>query len=295
MTKRLFAYIGLTMLIAFTVVFYFGFYGSVFALGFSICLFILALAVKACRKNKSVLILIAVVIFLSTAYFNIYNSYYEYKVKKYDEKTVRVSATVKNTHTSKDIFYYELSSDEIGAKKENYRILLRSATDLGAEYGDKLICKVSLSKMESNYYKSKKFDYNAHFENYIPKYTIYSTKEKDIGYFPVYIKDKLTYAVSVLIPGYSGELCNSIALGDRYGLSSEIYNEFQKTGLSYIIVVSGMHMSIMAFYILLFFRPLKKRRTATLISDTFVILTVLLYVFITGCSPSAIPAPPWAP
>lgn len=288
MTKRLFAYIGLTMLIAFTVVFYFGFYGSVFALGFSICLFILALAVKACRKNKSVLILIAVVIFLSTAYFNIYNFYFENKVKKYDEKTVRVSATVKNTHTSKDIFYYELSSDKIGTKKVNYKILLRSATDLGAEYGDKLICKVSLSKMESNYYKSKKFDYNAHFENYISKYTIYSTKEKGIGYFPVYIKDKLTYAVSVLIPGYSGELCNSIALGDRYGLSSEIYNEFQKTGLSYIIVVSGMHMSIIAFYILLFFRPLKKRRMATVISNTFVILTVLLYVFITGCSPSAI-------
>ena len=288
MTKRLFAYIGLTMLIAFTVVFYLGFYGSVFALGFSICLFILALLVKACRKNRSVLILISVVIFLSTAYFNIYNSNYENKVKKYDGKTVRVSATIKDTHTSRDNFYYELSSDEIGSQNQNYRILLRSSTDLGAEYGDKLTCRVVLSKMESNYYKSKKFDSNAHFENYISKYTVYSTKEKGVGYLPVYIKDKLTYAVSVLIPGYGGELCNSIALGDRYGLSPELYNEFQKTGLSYIIVVSGMHMSIIAFYILLFFRPLKKRRVATVISNTFVIFTVFLYILITGCSPSAI-------
>ncbi|MCH5303792.1 MAG: ComEC/Rec2 family competence protein, partial [Ruminococcus sp.] len=279
--------IGLSMLITFAVVFYFGILGAIFAVCFSFTLFICALAVKACKNKKSVLILVAVVVLLSTAYFNLYNSYIENKTKKYDGETVELVATLTNSHSNKDYFYYELNSDKIDSKSSGFKILLRSNLDLGVEYGDKITCSVTLFKMRNNYYMSKKFDYTAYPDTYPLKYTVKKENKKGIGYLPIYIKDRLTYAISVLIPGYSGELCNAIALGDKFGLSPELYNEFQSTGLSYIIVVSGMHMSIIAFYIILMFRWTGKRRIGRIIRNSFVILFIVLYIFITGCSASA--------
>ena len=75
MTKRLFAYIGLTMLITFSVVFYFG-------------IIICAFAVKSYRKSRKVLILVAAVCILSVLYFCVYNSITEISRSRYNDKSV---------------------------------------------------------------------------------------------------------------------------------------------------------------------------------------------------------------
>lgn len=51
-------------------------------------------------------------------------------------------------------------------------------------------------------------------------------------------------------PGDSGGLAVSLIIGDRDGLSDEIYGDFKKLGISHIICVSGFHLSLWSMLIL---------------------------------------------
>ena len=288
MTKRLFAYIGLTMLITFSVVFYFGIYGIAAAVLVSALIIICAFAVKSYRKSRSVLVLIAIVSLLSTAYFSAYNSFVEINRSRFNDKSVTLEAVIKDFHTNNDYHYYELKSEKINSKHENYKILLKTSEDLGAEYGDIITCAVKLHKTENSYYLSKGFDYSAKSESYFLSYSLRTVNEKGIDYFPVFVREKLTYSVNTLIPGYAGELCNAIALGDKFGLSDEVYNDFRRTGLSYIIVISGLHMTLAASFIMMILRKVRKGRIGSLIRAAAIFLFILLYMGVTGFASSAV-------
>jgi competence protein ComEC len=288
MTKRLFAYIGLTMLITFSAVFYFGIYGIAAALITSVGIIICAFAVKSYRKSRKVLILVATVCILSVLYFCVYNSITEISRSRYNDKSVTLEAVIKDSHINNDYHYYELKCEKIISNPENYKILLKTSEDLGAEYGDIITCKVNLHKTENSYYKSKGFDYSAKSESYYLSYSIRTVREKGIDYLPVFIREKLTYSVNALIEGYEGELCNAIALGDKFGLSDEVYNDFKNTGLSYIIVISGLHMTLAAAFIMIFFKKFRKGKIGRWVCAASVFLFILLYMAVTGFASSAV-------
>ncbi|MBR2280134.1 MAG: ComEC/Rec2 family competence protein [Ruminococcus sp.] len=287
MTKRLFAYIGLSMLVTFAAVFYFGIYGIVSLLSAAVVILIFAI-VKGNKNNKAVFIIIAVTVVISIAYSCVYNSLSEIKLQKYDGKAVTLSGTVLNSHKTNDRYIYELNCDKINNNPESYKVLLGSVTDLGAEYSDIITCKVVLNKMDNNYYKSKGYDYNTDPEDYFLGYTVQTVKDKGIGYIPVFIRDKLTYSISVLIPGYEGELCNAVTLGDRHELSQNVYSDFRSTGLSYLIAISGLHMSLVAGFVFFITRTLRNRHKSRIIRGIIIILVVLLYIAVTGFSFSAV-------
>lgn len=46
------------------------------------------------------------------------------------------------------------------------------------------------------------------------------------------------------IPGQAGELCAAILLGNRSGLSSTVRRDFSRCGVSHLLALSGLHMSI---------------------------------------------------
>lgn len=288
MTKRLFAYIGLTMLITFSVVFYCGIYGIAAAVITAAGIFICAFVVKSYRENRKVLILVAVVCILSVLYFCAYNSFTEISRSRYNDKSVTLEAVIKDSHINNDYHYYELKCEKIDSNPESYKILLKTSEDLGAEYGDIITCKVNLHKSENSYYKSKGFDYSAKSASYFLSYSLRTTGEKGIDYLPVLVREKLTYSVSVLIPGYEGELCNAIALGDKFGLSDEVYNDFKSTGLSYIIVISGLHMALAASFIMIFFRKFRKGKIGRWICTASIFLFILFYMAVTGFASSAV-------
>ncbi len=287
MTKRLFAYIGLTMLVTFSVVFYFGFYASLFAVAFSACLLFAAILIKKLRDNRRVLILIAAVILLSNIWFGIYNSLSELKTERYDGTHAKISGTLTNYHTAYDNYYYELDCNKIDDEDVSFRIVLNTSADLGAETGDIITLNALLKKPENNYYKSRGIDFNARCKGYSFDYTVQTPKDFNLKLIPAVIRDALTLNISALIPGYEGELCNAISLGDKYALSPELYKAFSSTGLSYLIVVSGMHMSIVAGYIVILTRLLKRFRGGAVIRNILVIAAVILYMAVTGFSSSA--------
>ncbi|MCH5298444.1 MAG: ComEC/Rec2 family competence protein [Ruminococcus sp.] len=287
MTKRLFAYIGLSMLAAFTVVFYFGHLGAAFLAVFAVSLIVITLVFKL--GVKSTAILISAVLIASTAYFEVYRYFFDKRSEVYENQTVGLTAVVKDTpHMSYDVFYYELESREVNENDEKIKILFKSSYDLNLEYGDVLTCNAVLTKCDNDYYRSKRYLYIASESEDGFDYNVEKPGQKGIDYIPIFLRERFTHAISVLMTGYEGELCNAIVFGDKFGLSKDLYNSFTNTGLSYIIVVSGMHMTIIAAFILKLFKPLGRRRWEQLVRMTFCIVFIVLYMFITGCSSSVV-------
>ncbi len=48
-----------------------------------------------------------------------------------------------------------------------------------------------------------------------------------------------------LLPRKSAALCKAILLGDHYALTKETKHDITRTGTSFLIVVSGMHLSVL--------------------------------------------------
>lgn len=275
------------MLAAFIVVFYFGFLGAVFLVTFAVSLLVITLVFKV--GVKSTLILISAVLIASTAYFEVYLHFFDKRGEVYENQTVGLTAVVKETpHMSYDVFYYALESREVNENEEKIRILFKSTSDLNLEYGDVLTCNAVLTKCDNDYYRSKRYLYIATASEDGFDYSVDKTEDKGIGYIPIFLREKLTHAVSVLMTGYEGELCNAIVFGDKFCLSKDLYNSFSDTGLSYIIVVSGMHMTIIAAFIMLLFKPFSKRKSVQIARTLSCSALILLYMAITGFSSSAV-------
>lgn len=85
------------------------------------------------------------------------------------------------------------------------------------------------------------------------------------------------------IKGEAGALCKALLLGNREGLSSESSYYFRKLGLSHILAVSGLHLSILAtsFELLLKKIVISRRKRATAL-----IFLIAAYAGMTGFSSS---------
>lgn len=64
-------------------------------------------------------------------------------------------------------------------------------------------------------------------------------------------------------------------LGDKALLSSDIYNAYQKNGISHLLAISGMHINML---VLLISKIIKSEKKEFVVTSSF----LLLYLFLTG-------------
>ncbi len=88
------------------------------------------------------------------------------------------------------------------------------------------------------------------------------------------------------LSGDDAALACGVLLGDISGISDRLYSDLKVCGVSHIVAVSGLHISIMCSAVMGLFCMIFKRRTARLCS----LGAVLLGVAVTGFTPSAIRA-----
>ena len=94
----------------------------------------------------------------------------------------------------------------------------------------------------------------------------------------------LSYALSESIGGSAGKLASAMLLGDRDALPEDVTRDFGLAGLSHLLAVSGLHLSVLVGMLsaLLFALGFPKRLVAALSIPMTLIILVL-----TGCSMSA--------
>ncbi len=100
------------------------------------------------------------------------------------------------------------------------------------------------------------------------------------------IQKALSNNINKLLPPLSGAIVNAMALGNESYLTSKAENVFRNSGLSHILVVSGLHISLVCGAGYAFFTKFSKRK----IAGALVILLSLIFVIVTGITPSSVRA-----
>ena len=100
------------------------------------------------------------------------------------------------------------------------------------------------------------------------------------------VRDKAHARIAQLLPDPEASLLQGILLGTRRGIPAKLYDDYNRTGVSHIIVISGSNIAIVAaLFSLVFCRVLGKRPAYWL-----TIVGIVLYVLLVGADPAVLRA-----
>lgn len=286
--KRPFALLGFTYLAVLTAVFFCGFSAAWLLFGSgAVCLLVSCLKVKDPYKKKTVILcctsaMAACAVFVCSTVF-----YYAPMQSQYTGREVTLQAQItEEPRKSYGMFYYELSSFGINGEDVQCKIMLRSSNALSAQAFDTLHCSLTLEKCDVPYYLSKGFLFTAKAD-YNLDYTVDRGEVYSPYFYAIKARQAMKHAVDVLMPEKLAQLSKAIALGDKYGLDSQIRADFNTTGMSYIIVVSGLHLTILVSFCFMVLKRVVRNHLASVCGATAV---TLCFMAITGFTSSVVRA-----
>lgn len=257
---------------------------KIFPFIFVVMLFILLFI----RKYK---LLSTVSFFLFIYSIILFISFFKYQLiqNKYCEKTEIITAVVEDVTVkskTKNV-KYTLKVNSIGDKKSNFKILMTSKSLDSLKPGDKIKFKGKLSKSDENsdYYKNN-FSKGIVFTTY-PNYDGVKIIKKTNNpiYFIKNLNMKYMRALKTYLPSNEGSVAIAMFLGDKSGLSDNLYAIFQNTGVAHLFSVSGLHLSLISFSIYKIIFYLTKSDKIGCLSSIF---SIVLFSMMTGAPPSVI-------
>ncbi len=160
--------------------------------------------------------------------------------------------------------------------------------NLGLEIGDRVNMTVSLGELSSSFKNDNLSD--GIFVS-ADALSVNSVVKKDsklytsLGKLRLYIKNEIFGNVR----GDRGAVLIALLTGDREYISDSLYEKTKLCGVTHILVVSGMHLSIICGAVLNLFRKMKlKRRLAVFIIFLLIALVIAICDFHTSAIRSAI-------
>lgn len=101
------------------------------------------------------------------------------------------------------------------------------------------------------------------------------------------IRDRMISVINRSLPKEQAALLNGMLIGYTAQMDKEMQKDFSNAGLSHIMAVSGMNIAFIVFPMMF---VLKKLRLKQKVSNIIIIITVIIFCFITGFSPSVLRA-----
>lgn len=293
--KRLFATVGLTYLSVLSVVFYFAnvtFTNIIIilsALSAFVGIFFKVIKNKI-RIKKSLLdllITVGLTSFAACIAIILYSNFiYRPVIDNYSNKELSVEGYIcdeiqKNENSN----VYIINADKINGNSENVKIRLVSTVDLQAEDFDRIDANFIVSKAENGYNLSKGIYLTAFYDEENDSFNSTGEKQFSLYSIAVNIRKAMKSSLDSLLPENTSSLCKAVLLGDKQALSDDIKADFSKTGTSFLIVVSGMHLAIIAGFVLFLLKNIIKNRYAL---ASIILAIVFCFMAVTGFTPSVV-------
>lgn len=190
----------------------------------------------------------------------------------------------------------ELSGDgEVHREKAEVTLFTKNK-GLSVEVGDIIVVPAKFSRIK-NIYENNVFDYASYMES---KGIIYSQfimpgKIQVTGHqnslvtlahdIQRYLVNRISQSYFISVP--ARQFIITTLLGDSSNLGRDIRKSFSSTGLSHILAVSGLHVGIIFLLLSIILYPLRQYRKTRYV---IIMVTLVIYAFITGLSPSVIRA-----
>lgn len=289
--KRPMATIGFTYLAALVAATYFSMNFIKIIIIVLFLFFIISLAFKQIRKQK-----ILPIAFFTAIFALIINIFFVYNVvmpiEKLNEQDVIISGKIcEIPYNAYGRYYYVIETDKIDfdGTKQNIKLRISMSKALDADLYDRLSGKVHLFLPTDNGAFSSKSYYAAkgiHMLGYLYEYEDYQVEKEEIKpiyYFFLKAKKTLIESVRTLLPKEQASVAVGVLLGDKSFLDQDIKSDFRKVGISHLLAVSGLHVSVISAFI---FKILQKTKLSKKIIYLLSCLSVVCFMALTGFSAS---------
>lgn len=208
--------------------------------------------------------------------------------------TARVDSSTYSSSTSYSTFFVTLSHVDQRELSKPFKARITCFSGDFAKKGDTImfsgkcedISNLDSSKFDTiNYLRSKCVFINFHRADILS-----SHKNFDNAFFSklsLLIEQKLFDYIPEKYNYDSTFVAKALLLGDKSSLTTNLKDSFRASGLSHVLCVSGMHLSILLGFVSVF---LKKLTVHKKLVGICVIGFCVFYMFFTGLSPSVIRA-----
>lgn len=287
--KRLFALIGITYLSVQTVLFYLqlNIVTVVVAVVGLIGVLISTFAIK--RSNRKYT---AIAFCLTAAVASSIFGGYDLLVKKpivdkYSDKEINITASIIEAPiTENSVCKYILKTESVNGRKENVKISLTTSQKIKVDEFDKIICSLPVVECgKKQMLADKVFLQSVMYDKF--DYTVVKSENKPLYYYAIKVREGFADNLESFLEDDCASLCRAVLLGEKTALSQEILNDFTRCGVSFLIVVSGMHFAIICSFVYFCINKVVKNRIAR---SSVMILCGLIFMAITGFSSSVVRA-----
>ncbi|MCI9272703.1 MAG: DUF4131 domain-containing protein [Clostridiales bacterium] len=293
--KRPLALVGFTYLLAQAAAVFFGFSFGWYAAAFCGTLFLISLLIPRLRKEKAApLACITAAVSLGAfclAQINLLQPLDQLK----DQDAVISGVICEIPYESNQRYYYVVQVDRVELEGAPQSMKLRMSTThaLEGDVYDRVTGRVHLFLPEggtgftsSAYYQSK----GIHMLSYLYEYEdvrVQPGTEKPFYYYALKCRQSLIHTIRNLLPPEQAGISAGILLGEKQGMPEQVRADFQEIGVSHLLSVSGLHVTILTQCLFLLLGVLRiRKRAAGMLS----IAGVLLFMAITGFAPSVMRA-----
>ena len=160
-------------------------------------------------------------------------------------------------------------------------LTIAAFTDLGARPGDILSCvaEVSLERSD-NILSARELQIAYKLDYYLPEASPNRFNPHPFTKLVAGLRGDISEALSSLSEDddVSG-LLMALVIGDRSGMSPTLNTDFQKSGMSHLVVVSGLHLTMMYAMVAYLLTPIKKGWLKSLLAIAFCWFFALLTGF----------------
>ena len=276
--RRPFIVIGATSLVTMAVVLFSGSYaGVVIAIAATVFSVIAGVFIKVKTARN-----IMLTVFISAAVFALLGAARVelkcYPVLRALGKEVAVSGTVTETDYSDGTKRFKVISDGGGDMPSGTKINVYSYNVPDVSLYDNVTCRVKLyAANKANANISDITESNGISVNGFLKNIENTAAGNGIYVSLMRFRDKMYDNIKSILPKYQGDIVAEMTLGIRNS-SYEIKEEFINSGISHVLAVSGMHLSVVAgaIYFLLSALGFKKRRSSWIIIAGVWVYTVIV-------------------
>ncbi|MBQ1507010.1 MAG: ComEC/Rec2 family competence protein, partial [Ruminococcus sp.] len=181
--------------------------------------------------------------------------------------------------------YYTVQTDTIDGKPNSKKLLLTSYRDYGISEFENLSATLTVHKT-GKYYIGKGI-FLSSFGDDIVELKGDGSRRFSLYANAVSLRKSIKRSLDFQLSDDSAALCRGILLGDKKAIDKVTLSWFYDTGSTFLIVVSGMHLSIAVGAVMLFLRRItKSSKLIFIVTGSF----ILLFAAVTGFSPSVIRA-----
>ena len=177
-----------------------------------------------------------------------------------------------------------VQTEKINGEPVKTKISLLLTGDLDVEAFDRVSARIKTKPANYNYLLSRGiYLYAAEGEN--SEFSASHEKHISPYYYAVMLRQKIKSVFNSSLDKNASAMSRAVLLGDKKALPYEVRKAFSDTGVSYLIVVSGMHLAIVTLFLRRLFDRVRLNNTAAFVLIT---LFVLMFIALTGLTTSVV-------